>query len=218
MLKIACVHNTFLTKEPVSADATPNKIPVRPGKEYQVDSIGELKNGKRLVKLAYGQGDWWIFPAHWLGLNRIPPQAVAIIKEFEGCELHPYDDGVGVWTIGIGTTRYPDGRAVAPNDPPITVADAEHYLEVYLESMLPKLQDIPGWDAMSDGKKSALISFAYNCGDFYHSDGFESLNNALRRKDWAAVPSLLLLYVNPGTSTEVGLRRRRVAEGKLWNS
>lgn len=69
MFTITCVHNTFLTKEPVSANETPNKHPVRVGKEYRVESMSEAKNGKRFVKLAYGQGDWWIFPAHWSGIQ-----------------------------------------------------------------------------------------------------------------------------------------------------
>ena len=29
---------------------------------------------------------------------------VALIKQFEGCELTAYQDAVGVWTIGYGTT------------------------------------------------------------------------------------------------------------------
>ena len=29
---------------------------------------------------------------------------VALIKQFEGCELTAYQDDVGVWTIGYGTT------------------------------------------------------------------------------------------------------------------
>ena len=31
------------------------------------------------------------------------------------------------------------------------------------------------------------------------------------------VPKALLLYVNPGSSFEAGLKRRRQAEGELWN-
>ena len=43
----------------------------------------------------------------------VPPQAVTIVKTFEGFSAHAYDDGTGVWTIGYGTTAYPDGGRVA---------------------------------------------------------------------------------------------------------
>ena len=35
-----------------------------------------------------------------------------LISSFEGIRLNAYDDGVGVWTIGIGTTIYPNGVKV----------------------------------------------------------------------------------------------------------
>ena len=35
---------------------------------------------------------------------------LAMIKQFEGCYLKAYNDGVGIPTIGWGTTRYPDGQ------------------------------------------------------------------------------------------------------------
>ena len=34
----------------------------------------------------------------------------------------------------------------------------------------------------------------------------------------AKSPGALLLYINPGSPYEAGLRRRRAAEGALWNS
>lgn len=51
-----------------------------------------------------------------------------LIKRFEGCRLEAYQDSVGVWTIGWGTTRYPDGSPVSPGDK-ITQAEADYYLE-----------------------------------------------------------------------------------------
>ena len=37
---------------------------------------------------------------------------VNLIKGFEGLRLKAYDDGVGVWTIGFGTIKYPNGVRV----------------------------------------------------------------------------------------------------------
>jgi hypothetical protein len=62
-----------------------------------------------------------------------------------------------------------------------------------------------------------LISFAYNLGTgFYGATGFETISKRLRERDWGAVPEALLLYRNPGTNVEAGLKRRRIAEGNLW--
>jgi uncharacterized protein YcbK (DUF882 family) len=70
---------------------------------------------------------------------------------------------------------------------------------------------------MAENQQAALISFAYNLGSgFYGSQGFETISKNLRAKDWQAVPDAMLLYRNPGSSFEAGLKRRRQAEGKLW--
>lgn len=50
-----------------------------------------------------------------------------LIKEFEGKRLWAYDDGVGVWTIGFGTIKYPNGVRVKKGDV-CTEKQAEDYL------------------------------------------------------------------------------------------
>jgi lysozyme len=51
---------------------------------------------------------------------------------------------------------------------------------------------------------------------FYGSSDFNTITRVLREKKWNEVPAALELYRNPGSSVENGLRRRRIAEGKLW--
>ena len=36
---------------------------------------------------------------------KISEKGLALIKEFEGCQLTAYQDEVGVWTIGYGITN-----------------------------------------------------------------------------------------------------------------
>jgi GH24 family phage-related lysozyme (muramidase) len=146
--------------------------------------------------------------------------AVKLIKEFEGCHLSAYPDplsGGDPWTIGYGTTRYSNGRAVQRGDK-ITVIDANGLLDLEVERIASKLRStVPFWNAMTGDKQSALISFAYNLGSgFYGANGFETISKRLKDKDWAAVPDALLLYRNPGTNVEAGLLRRRQAEARLW--
>jgi GH24 family phage-related lysozyme (muramidase) len=146
--------------------------------------------------------------------------ALKIIKEFEGCHLDSYADPLHGWdvaTIGYGTTRYSDGRKVKQGDT-INAIEADMLLRQEIDSIAAKLRDtVPHWTAMADNQKCALISFAYNLGSgFYGAQGFETISRELREKDWPAVPAALLLYRNPGTNVEAGLKRRREAEGQLW--
>lgn len=142
---------------------------------------------------------------------------IAVLQEFEGCELTAYKCPAGVWTIGWGNTRYSDGKPVQEGNQ-ISQASADHLLATVLEEeVLPALSTIPHWNEMSAEQQGALISFAWNLGwNFYGATGFETISRRLREKDWQKVPEALLLYRNPGSAYEQGLRRRREAEARLW--
>ena len=152
--------------------------------------------------------------------SSIPQAAIALIKEFEGFSTKAYYDpasgGLPI-TIGFGSTRRRDGsRFMIGNT--ITEKEAEDLLEYQLETdYLPPLKKIPFWNEMNDNQKSAILSFAYNLGaNFYGASGFNTITRVLREKKWSEVPAALMLYVNPGTNVEAGLRRRRKAEGDLF--
>lgn len=147
----------------------------------------------------------------------IPPQALSIIKEFEGLELKAYRCPANVWTIGYGSTRI-NGRAVRNGDRLNSEAEANTLLISQLEKeFIPKLEVLPGWVEMTDNQRSALISFAWNLGaHFYGSNGFATITNVLRQQHWHLVPGALMLYVKAGNRTLPGLVRRRQAEADLW--
>ncbi len=147
--------------------------------------------------------------------------ALKLIQQFEGCHLDAYPDpasGGEPWTIGWGTTRYGDGRKVKKGDR-LNRVEADMLLRQEVDRIAAKLRKtVPHWREMADHQQCALVSFAYNLGSgFYDSTGFETISRELREKDWDAVPAAMLLYRNPGTNVEAGLRRRREAEGKLWS-
>lgn len=141
-----------------------------------------------------------------------------LIREFEGCRLRAYLCPAKKWTIGWGNTTYPDGRAVKEGDL-ITQSQADQMLlDMVNRQVLPVLsKTIPYWTSMNEKQKGALLSFAWNLGwRFFGAEGFNTISARLRDKEWHRVPDDLLLYRNPGSSFEAGLKRRREAEGRLW--
>ena len=191
------------------------------GSPHQMAAIVELE--ATLLKVApdaFNRDQPWFKTWSQAGKQHDYAPAVKLIKEFEGCHLEAYADplhGWGVPTIGFGTTRYPDGRAVKRGDK-INVIEAEDLLDDEIAKIAKHLSTvIPHWSGMLVTQQSALISFAYNLGaNFYGKAGFETITAKLRDKAWANVPAALKLYRNPGTSAEAGLLRRRTAEAALW--
>ena len=151
----------------------------------------------------------------------LPAAAVDLICEFEGFRSEPYLDGVGVATIGYGQTFYQDGRKVKLSDPSISEHTARQMMEVLARDKFWNVikTTVPYWKEMNDGQRGALLSFSYNLGaHFYGSPGFNTISACLSDRAWSEVPAALLLYNNPGSAAEVGLTRRRKAEGEMWIS
>jgi GH24 family phage-related lysozyme (muramidase) len=155
-----------------------------------------------------------------VGGDDVPMMGIKLIKEFEGCHLKAYPDpltGNLPITIGWGSTRKKDGSPFKMGDT-LTQAEADELLiEQCKKEFLPSLRKIPFWGEMSDGKRGALLSFAYNLGAaFYGGDNFNTITKRLKNKEWDLVPDALFLYRNPGSNVEAGLARRRKAEGEAW--
>ena len=154
------------------------------------------------------------------GGDDVPMMGIKLIKEFEGCHLKAYPDpltgGLPI-TIGWGSTRKKDGSHFKMGDT-LTQAEADALLiEQCKNEFLPALRKIPHWNEMSDGKRGALLSFAYNLGaGFYGGSNFNTITKRLKNKEWDLVPDALFLYRNPGSNVEAGLARRRKAEGESW--
>jgi GH24 family phage-related lysozyme (muramidase) len=144
--------------------------------------------------------------------------AAKLIREFEGFSDVAYICPAGVPTIGWGFTQWSDTAPVKLGQT-ISREIADAMLSDLIENkILPALaKSIPNWKTLSAQRQNALISFAYNVGwHFYGSEGFETISKALHAANYDAVPAALMLYINPGTPAEPGLRRRRESEAKLW--
>ena len=150
----------------------------------------------------------------------LPQPGVDLIRDFEGCHLSAYYDplsgGLPI-TIGWGSTKKMDGSPFFIGDK-ITQQEADELFYKQLKKeYLPPLTDIPYWNEMNDNQRGALLSFAYNLGAyFYGGRNFATITFVLKNKQWDKVPEVMYMYRNPGTRVEVGLARRRRAEGLLW--
>ncbi len=142
--------------------------------------------------------------------------AIVIIRRFEGLRLRAYRDAVGVWTIGYGHTSYAGPPKVRPGMR-ITRAGAEEILRRDVEKFAHRVERAIGPRVMRGldaNRFGALVSFAYNVGigNFRRS----SVLRAVRDGRHGDVPRLLLRWTKAGGRHLRGLKRRRMAEGRLY--
>jgi lysozyme len=141
---------------------------------------------------------------------------VRFIMECEGFSAVRYDDGVGVQTIGFGTTN----ADVHPLPARITREGAEALLRRALATKYEPAVEALGL-TLTQGQYDALVSFAYNLGPaaFTTAPNFQTLQRAVRAKDVAAIARCLPLYSDPGTpSVHAGLLARRKAEQAMMRA
>ena len=144
---------------------------------------------------------------------------IALIKEFEGCELTAYPDVVDVWTIGFGTTRI-KGKPVTKGMT-CTQQEAEQYLREDLrefERTVNKVLSRPILQHQFD----ACVCLTYNIG----SAGFlgSTICQKIRSGGAATVSEGNFVSWNKvrdsrGILVESkGLTRRRKAEYHLFST
>lgn len=96
----------------------------------------------------------------------VPPEALELVRQFEGFRGAPYRCPAGKPTIGYGLTTYPGGAPVTMQDPPIDEATAQKLLKDALRLLLPELAAVEKerGQPLSTGQRAALLSFIFNIG------------------------------------------------------
>ena len=148
------------------------------------------------------------------------PEALEMIRHFEGYYDQAYQCPAGIWTIGIGTTAYPNGSPVKQGDT-CTITDAEKYLAAELNGIcVPAIQRLIKVD-LNSKQFSALCSLVYNIGQ----GNFErsTLRKLLNEKAYSNAALEFLRWNKAGGKQLPGLTRRRKAEcamfqGKDWRA
>jgi lysozyme len=146
-------------------------------------------------------------------ITKIGINGLKLIKKFEGCKLNAYKCPAGFWTIGWGSTYYRDGSKVKDGDV-ITQGEADALLLTTLEKY-EKAVDSFTRDDINQNQFDALVSFAYNCGDY-------ALNNSTLLKKVNANPNDPTIvneyhkWTRGGGKVLPGLVRRRKEEAELY--
>ena len=97
---------------------------------------------------------------------KISDNGLNLIKKFEGCRLTAYQDAVGVWTIGYGTTNADKaitGTTICQGLK-ISQATADDWLRQSVDRKYgPKVDKYSAYN-WNQNEFDALVSFAYNIG------------------------------------------------------
>ena len=137
---------------------------------------------------------------------------VDLICDFEGKRLVAYDDGVGIWTIGFGTTIYPNGIRVKKGDT-CTEAQAKVYMQNDLKKFEHAVNDavnIP----LNQNQFDALVSLTYNIGAAAFSKS--TLVKKLNAGDISGAADQFDVWINAGGKRMQGLVNRRSKEKLLF--
>lgn len=138
---------------------------------------------------------------------------LALCIRFEGVYLRPYLCPAGVPTIGVGSTRYLDGRRVRMDDPPITREHAMILLRhKLLTEFMPGVRRLCG--AVDDpGRLAALTDLAYNIG--LGNLKASTLRRVVLAGQWDKAPAQFRRWNRGDGRVLRGLAIRREAEIQL---
>jgi len=146
-----------------------------------------------------------------------PPEKVSrrgldLLHHFEGFREEAYLCPAGVWTIGYGNTKWPDGRPVRKGDR-VTREEGEALFRSILRTFERGVLDavkVP----LTQSQFDALVSFAYNVG--LGALRSSTLLRKLNAGDYLGAADEFLRWNKAGGRVMAGLTRRREAESSLF--
>ncbi|NWA68005.1 lysozyme [Pseudomonas reactans] len=138
---------------------------------------------------------------------RTSQKGVSLIKSFEGLRLKSYQDSVGVWTIGYGTTRGITAGMVITNE------QAERMLMNDIGRFEPEIERLVK-APMNQAQWDALMSFTYNLGAA--NLGSSALLKLLNAGDYVGAAEQFPRWNKAGGQVLAGLTKRRLAERAMF--
>jgi GH24 family phage-related lysozyme (muramidase) len=144
---------------------------------------------------------------------KISEQGINLIKQFEGCHLKPYQDPIGLWTIGWGHL-IGDGKTL-PIEwfRELTQNEADELLKkdlVRFERGVERLCPLN----LTQPRFDALVSFAFNLG--LGNLQISTLRKKHNRNDVFGAANEFVKWNKAGGKVLRGLTRRREDERALY--
>jgi lysozyme len=141
----------------------------------------------------------------------ISDAGVTLIEGFEAFRAEAYLDGVGIPTIGYGTTKIKGepvklGMTCTKQEATTWLKDDMNEFENFIQDKV----NVP----LTQNEFDALCSLVYNIGP----GNFEksSVLIAINQRQFKTAQARFLLWNRAGGQIELGLSRRRVAEAALF--
>lgn len=137
----------------------------------------------------------------------VSPRGLKLIQEYEGLRLKAYQDSVGVWTIGYGSTKgvRPGDEITEAQAIELLAADVDRHADGVLRAV-----DVP----LNQNQFDALVSFTFNVG--VGALQRSTLLRKLNAGEYTEAANQLMRWVHAGGQELRGLVRRREAERKLF--
>ncbi len=147
-----------------------------------------------------------------LSATSVSTAGIDLIGGFEGLRLAAYQDSVGIWTIGYGTIKYPNGVRVKKGDT-CTKEQAVSYMQYDLIEFVNTVKSsvkVP----LKQTQFDALVSLTYNIGSSAFSNS--TLLKKLNAKDYAGAAAQFDVWNKAGGKVIAGLTNRRAKERKYF--
>ena len=140
---------------------------------------------------------------------------IELLKQYEGFSAKPYKDIAGVWTIGYGSTHYPNSRVVTELDSPLTEQAAALLIFNTIgqyENAVNHLVTVK----LTQNQFDSLVSFTYNLGiqALRGSNLLKLLNNG----NYKAAANEFPKWVHSAGKVVAGLVKRRLSEKNLFTT
>ncbi len=144
---------------------------------------------------------------------RVSNEALRMIKHHEGVRLRPYQDPIGLWTVGVGHL-IGNGKSLPTEwNRSFTIQEIDEILRKDLarfEKGVARLCPVP----LTQGQFDALCSFAFNCGLGRLQSS--TLRQKVLRGDIKGAANEFLKYTRAGGKVFKGLVTRRNDERALF--
>lgn len=143
---------------------------------------------------------------------RTSAQGLVAIMAYEALYLHAYDDGTGVWTIGVGHTA----ALGAPVPVPGMIITFDDAIALFrrdisrCEKAVTEAVHVP----LTQQQFDALVSWELNCGSVRSPD--TTLTRRLNAQDYGGAADQLLRWNKAKGKVLDGLKTRRSAEREMF--